>query len=103
MNPSPQVGHEILGAEKGAQIMQLTTLQLAQIVSSAVSQALTQHLQHIASNSLLAAEAITAAVQQVQVPTKFEMAAFEDNSAASWLTWSQRVVYQARRMALRLN
>ena len=103
MNPPPQVGHDIPGAGKGAQIMQLTKLQLAQIVSSAVSQALTQHLQHIASNSLLAAEAITAAVQQVQLPTKFEMAAFEGNSAASWLTWSQRVVCQATRMALRLN
>ena len=83
-----QVGHGIPGAEKGAQVMQLTKLQLAQIVSSAVSQALTQHLQHIASNSPLriAAEAITAAVQQVQAPTKFEMAAFEGNSAESWLT-----------------
>ena len=103
MNPPPQVGHKIPGAEMRAQIMQLTKLQLAQIVSSAVSQALTQHLQHIASSSLLAAEAITAAVQQVQVPTKFEMAAFEGKSAASGLTWSQRVVDQARHMALRLN
>ena len=103
MNPPPQVGHGIPGAEKGARIMQLTKLQLAQIVSSTVSQALTQHWQHIASNSLLAAEAIIAVVQQVQVPTKFEMAAFEGNSAASWLTWSQRVVYQAKHMALRLN
>ena len=85
---NPQVGYEIPGAEKGAQVMQLTKAQLAQIVSSAVSQALTQNLHHMASNSPLciAAEAITAAVQQVQAPTKFEMAAFEGNSAASWLT-----------------
>ena len=68
MNPPPQVGHEIPGAEKGAQIMQATKLHLAQIVNSAVSQALTQHLQHIASNSLLAAEAITAQYNKYKSP-----------------------------------
>ena len=39
-----QVGHEISGTEEEAQMMQLTQTQLAQIVSSAVSQALTQHV-----------------------------------------------------------
>ena len=38
---SPQVGNEIPGAEGGGQMMQLTQVQLAQIISSAVSQALT--------------------------------------------------------------
>ena len=38
----------------------------------------------------------TAAVQQVQPSTKFDIPAFEGNSAASSLTWSERVVYQAR-------
>ena len=43
-----QVGHEISGAEEGAQMMQLIQVQLAQIVSSAVSQALTtQHVQQV--------------------------------------------------------
>ena len=73
---NPQVGHEMPGAEEGAQIMQLTQLQLAQIVSSAVSQALTQHMQHIASNPPLAGAASTAAVQQVQPPIKFGITAF---------------------------
>ena len=75
---NPQVGHEILGAEEGAKIMQLAQLQLAQIVSNAVIQALTQH------------------VEQVQTPIKFDVLVFEGDSAASWLTWSQRVVHQAR-------
>ena len=79
---NPQVEHEIPGEEEGTQMMQLSQVQLAQIVSSAVSQALTQQMQQI--------------VQQVQSPTKFETPAFERDSAASWLTWIQRVVYQAR-------
>ena len=49
-----------------------------------------------ASNPPLAAAASTAAVKQAQSPTKFEVPAFEGDSAASWMTWSQRVVYQAR-------
>ena len=44
----------------------------------------------------IAAAASTAAVQQVQTPTKFDIPVFEGDSAARWLTWSQRVVYQAR-------
>ena len=89
---NPQVGHEIPGAEQGAQMMQLTQIQLAQIISSAVSQALTQHVQQIS----LAAAASTAAVQQVQSAIKFDVPVFEGNSPASWFTWSQRVIYQAR-------
>ena len=66
---NPQVGHEIPGAEEGAQMMQLTQAQLVQIVSSAVSQAqLTQHVQQTVNNPPLAAVASTAAVQQVQSP-----------------------------------
>ena len=59
---NPQVGHEIPGAEKRGQMMRLTQIQLAQIVSSAVSQALTQHVQQKASNTPLEAAASTAAV-----------------------------------------
>ena len=77
-------------------MMQLTQVQLAQVVSSAVSQALTQHVQQTASNPPVAAAASTDGVQKVQTPTKFEIPAFEDDSAASWLTRSQTVVYQAR-------
>ena len=76
-------------------MMQLTQVQPAQIVS-AVSQALTQHVQQTASNPPLVAAASTAAVQQVQSLIKFDVAVFEGDSAASWLTWSQRVVYQTR-------
>ena len=47
---NPQVGHGILGAEEGAQMMRLTQVQLVQIVSSAVSQVLAQHVQQAASN-----------------------------------------------------
>ena len=76
--------------------MQLTQVQLAQTASSAVRQALSQYIQQTASNPPLAAIiASTVAVQQVQSPTKFEMPAFEGDSPGSWLTWSQKVVYQA--------
>ena len=34
----PQVGHEIPGADDGAQVVQLTQMQIAQIVSNAESQ-----------------------------------------------------------------
>ena len=53
-------------------------------------------MQQTASNPPLAAAASTTTVQQVQSLTKFEIPAFEGDSAASWLTWSQRVVYLAR-------
>ena len=67
-------------------MIQLTQLQLAQIVSSAVSQALTRHMQQTASNPSLAAAASNAAMQLVQSPAKFEIPAFEGDNAASWLT-----------------
>ena len=47
---NPQVGHEIQGAEEGAQMMQLTQAQLAQIVTNAVSQALTKDVQQPLNN-----------------------------------------------------
>ena len=72
------VGHEIPGAEDGAQVVRLTQIQVAQIVSNAVSPALTHQM------------------QQFQTPIKFDVPAFEGDSTASWLTWSQRVLYQAR-------
>ena len=91
---NPQVGHTIPGAEEGGQIIQLTQAQLAQIVSGAVSQALTQHVQQTANNPpLKAAASTTTAIQQVQSLIKFNVPVFEGDSAASWLTWSQRVVY----------
>ena len=70
---SPQVGHEIPGAEEGTQMMQLEQVQLVQIVESAVSQALIQHVQHTASNPPLAAAASAVAVQQVQSSIKFDV------------------------------
>ena len=38
----------------------------------------------------------TTAAQQFQTPIKFDVPAFEGDSTPSWLTWSQRVLYQAR-------
>ena len=35
-------------------------------------------------------------MQQFQTPIKFDVPAFEGDSTASWSTWSQRVLYQAR-------
>ena len=67
-------------------MMQLTQAQPAQIVSGAVSQALTQDVQQTASNPPLAAAGSTAAVQQVQSPIKFDVPVYEGDSAASWVT-----------------
>ena len=53
-------------------------------------------MQHTAINPPLAAVASTAVVQKVQFTAKFEIPAFEGDSAASWLKWSQIVIYQAR-------
>ena len=38
----------------------------------------------------------TTAAQQVRTSIKFDVPALEGDSTASWLTWSQRVLYQAR-------
>ena len=95
------VGHEIPGADDGTQVVQLTQLQIAQIVSNAVSQTLTHQMQKIGNRPPSATQANhvmqnTTAAQQFQTPIKFDVPAFEGNSTASWLTWSQRVLYQAR-------
>ena len=63
-------------------MVHLTQIQIAQIVSNVVSQALTHQM--------------LTAVQQFQAPIKFDVPAFEGDNTASWLTWSQRVLYQAR-------
>ena len=87
----PQVGHTIPGADDGAQVMQLTQVQLARIVSSVVSQALTRQMKQ-RFNKLPPATAAnhvsqnTTAVQQIQSPIKFDVPAVEGDSAASWLT-----------------
>ena len=97
----PQEGHDIPGADDDAQVVQLTQMQNAQIVSNAVSQVLTHNMQQI-GNSLSSATAAnyvpqnTTAAQQNQTSIKFDLPAFEGHSTASWLTWSQRVLYQAR-------
>ena len=82
VDPLVGVGHEIPGADDGAQVVQLTQIQIAQIVSNAVSQTPTHQM--------------LPAAQQFQTPIKFDVPAFEGDSIASCLTWSQRVLYQAR-------
>ena len=63
-------------------MMQLTQVQLAQIVSSSLSQALTQHVQQTANDPPIAAAASTAAVQQVHTSIKFNLLLFQGESAA---------------------
>ena len=97
----PQVEHEIPGANDGAQVIQLTQMKIAQIVSNAVSQVLTHQMQQIGNSppSVTAANYVpqnTTAAQQVQTSIKFDVPAFEGDRTASWVTWSQRVLYQAR-------
>ena len=98
---NPQVGHEIPGAKEGAHMMQLSQEQLTQMVTSAMTQALTQHMQQTGSNPPLAITTShvtqnTATEQQVLSPTKFGIPTFEGDSAASCLTVSQIVVHQAK-------
>ena len=101
VDPLVGVGHGIPGANDGAQVIQLTQVEIAQIVSNAVSQALTHQIQQLGNSlpSTTAANHVTqniSAAQQFQPPIKFDVPAFEGDSTASWLTWSQRVLYQAR-------
>ena len=101
VDPLVGVGHEIPGAGDGAQVVQLTQLQISQIVSNAVSQALTHQIQQLGNSppSATAANHVTqntTAAQQSQTSIKFDVPAFEGDSTANWLTWSQRVLYQAR-------
>ena len=82
-------------------MVQFTQLQIAQIVSNAVSQALIHQMRQIGNSppSATAANYVpqnTTAAQQVQTSIKFDVPAFEGDSTANWLTWSQRVLYQAR-------
>ena len=76
-NPQVGVGHEIPGAEDGAQVIQLTQVQIAQIVSNAVSQALTHQLQQLDNIPSTAAgnntTHNTVAAQQYQTPIKFDV------------------------------
>ena len=101
VDPLVGVGHEIPGANAGTQVIQLAHVQIAQIVSNAVSQSLTHQVQQL-GNSLPSATAAnhvtqnTTAAQQFQTLIKFDVPAFEGDCTASWLTWSQRVLYQAR-------
>ena len=101
VDPVVGVGHEIPGADDGAQVVQLTQIQIAQIVSNAVSQALTHQIQQLGNSPPSATTANhvrqnTTAAQQFQTPIKFDVPAFEGDNTASWSTWSQRVMYQAR-------
>ena len=41
----------------------------------------------------IAAARTAAAVQQVQILIKFDVSVFGADNVASWLTWSQNVVY----------
>ena len=101
VDPLVGVGHEIPGANDGAQVIQLTQVEIAQIVSNAVSQALTHQIQQLGNSlpSTTAANHVTqntSAAQQFQPPIKLDVPAFEGDSTSSWLTWSQRGLYQAR-------
>ena len=88
VDPLVGVGHEIPGANDGAQVIQLTQVEIAQIVSNAVSQALTHQIQQL-GNILLSTTAAnhvtqnTSAAQQFQSPIKFDVPAFEGDSTAS--------------------
>ena len=74
-------GYEIPKADDGAQVVQLTKIQIAQIVSNAVSQALTHQMQQIGNSppSATAANQVTqntTAAQQFQISIKFDVPAF---------------------------
>ena len=89
VDPLVGVGHKIPGADDGAPVVQLTQIQIAQIVSNAVSQTLTHQIQQIRNipSPATAANYVTqntTAAQQFQTPIKFDVPAFEGDSTASW-------------------
>ena len=84
----PQVGHEIRGAHDSAKVVQLTQMQIAQIASNTVGQALTHQMQQIGNSppSATAANYVpqnTTAAQQFQTYIKYDVPAFEGDSTAS--------------------
>ena len=77
----PQVGREIPGVDDGAQVVQLTQMRIAQIVSNAVSQTLTHQMQQMGNSppSGTAANYVpqnTTATQQFQTSIKFDVPVF---------------------------
>ena len=65
-------------------------------------------MQQIGNSQLLATAANyvpqhTTTAQQFQTSIKFDVPAFEGNSTASWLTWSQRALYQDRASAFEVE
>ena len=77
VDPLVGVGHEIPGADDG-EVVQLTQIQIAQIVSNAVSQELTHQMQQIRNSppSAIAANHVTqntTAAQQFETPIKFDV------------------------------
>ena len=64
-------------------MMQLSQVQLAQIVCSTVSRAQIQHMQQTSSNCSKSRDIKLDVIQQVQPPTMFDIPVFEDDSAAS--------------------
>ena len=73
----PQVGHGIPGVNDGAQVVHSTQMQIAQIVSNAVSQALTHQMQQIDNTlpSAIAANYVpqnTTAAQQFQSSSMYQ-------------------------------
>ena len=81
VDPLVGEGHEIPGADDGAQVVQSTQIQIAQIVSNAVSQAPAHQIQQLGNSppSATAANHVTqntTAAQQFQTPTNFDVPAF---------------------------
>ena len=78
------------GTDYGAPVVKLTQMQIAQVVSIAVSQALTHQMQQIENSppSATAANYVpqnTTTVQQIQTSIRFDVPAFEGDSTASSL------------------
>ena len=82
----PQIGHEIPGAADGAQVVQLTQMQIAQILRNTVSQALTHQIQQI-GNIPSSATAVNYVSQ-----TRLQHNSFKHPS--SWMYQHSRVIVQ---------
>ena len=78
----PQEGHEIPGADDGAQMVQLTPVQIVQIVSNSVSQALTHQTQHL-REMVRTGDVSEIFLHHVQTPIKYDVPAFDGDSTAS--------------------
>ena len=99
VDPLVGVGHEVPGADDGGTIDAITDCADCKQRSTSGTDPPDATYKGNSPPSATAANHVTqntTAAQQFQTPIEFDVPAFEGDSTASRLTWSQKVLYQAR-------